>query len=254
MLGSLSKSGTEQQQDVPRLLATLAGNSVGAKQVAAHPFRAVTEALMPILLDRVSGPHNDGASQEAWHAAVSYPGKPNVDANEAALLNRVFHFAEDIGISQGAERGAVIPLPQRLSGASFEDTFGMPEKEASRRLFRCKNFCTNSDEIKWVLVQAQAACDYAQKNPGPLPYYIGMDIEESAINSSDPPPQSLWMSPKFYLRGSIRHLQVNTRIQLPLVEAEARLQTPLYRIREQLLAQLLHRAQGNSARPGIISF
>ncbi len=256
LLGSRSKSGAEQQQDLPRLLATLARNSVGIQQVEAHPFRAVTEALMPILMDRVSGLYHEGTAQEPWRSAVSYPGKPNsnVEAHEAALLNKVFHFAEDIGLNKGAERGAVIPLPDRLSGEHFEATFGMPELDASRRLFRCKDFCPNSDKNGWVLVQAQAACDYAQKNPGPLPFYLAMDLKEHAINSGDPPPQSLWMSPKFHMNGSIRQLQVNTRIQSPLVEAEARLLTPLYRMREQLLAQLLHLVQGNSARPGIISF
>lgn len=254
MLGIPSKSGTKQQQDLPRLLATLARNSVGMKQVESHPFRAVTEALIPILMDRISCLSHEDASQEAWRSAISYDGKHNVEAGEAALLNKVFHFTEDIGLNQGAERGAVIPLPERLSGANFEDTFGMPELEASRKLFRCKDFLANKDKNMWVLVQAQAACDYAQKSPGPLPFYLAMDIEEHAINSGDKPPQSLWMSPKFHLSDSIRQLQVNTRIQAPLVEAEARLQTPLYRIREQLLAQLLHHAQGNSARPGIISF
>ena len=254
MLGRPSKSGAEQRQDLPRLLTTIVRNSVGIKQVAAHPFRAVTEALMPILMDRVSGLYDQAASQETWSSALSYQGKPNVETGEAALLNKVFHFAEDIGLNQGAERGAVIPLPERLSGANFEGMFGMPELDPSHSLFRCKDFRANSDRNRWVLVQAQAACDFAQKNPGPIPFYLAMEIEESAINSGDKPPQSLWMSPKFLSIGSIRQLQVNTRIQLPLVEAEARLQPPSYRIREQLLAQLLHFAQGNSARPGIVSF
>ena len=54
--------------------------------------------------------------------------------------------------------------------------------------------------------------------------------------------------------NSIRELQVNTRVQVPMSEASAKACKPLYRLREQLLADLLHRAQTNNARPGIIAF
>ena len=253
MLGDENKPGELQRKDLPRLLSAMAVNSVGEQNVDADPFRAVNEALMPMLQDRIASQdvHND--LDQVWPDAAEGRGAHHFSAGEAAELNRAFHIADDIGALKGAERGAVIPLPKSMRGPSFEPHFGISETQASQKLFRCKNFAPGSGPSRWVLIQCQAACDYAQKNPGPLPFLLGMDIEQSAIDKNRA-PQSLWQSPAFTRAASIRQLQVNTRIQVPLVGEVAREQSPLYRLRDQLLGQLLHHAQINNARPGIVSF
>lgn len=253
MLGVQNKTGELQRKDIPRLLSAMAINSVGEQNVVASPFRAVNEALMPILQDRMADQDVEENLLQIWLDATNPVADPKVDAGEAAELNRAFHIAEDNSANKGAERGAVIPLPQSMSGAKFECNFGITESQASQKLFRCQEFAPGGNASRWVLVQAQAACDYAQKNPGPLPFYLGIDVERSSINKGSA-PQSLWQSPQFTMRNSVRQLQVNTRIQVSLVEAVAKEQVPLYRLRDQLLSQLLHHAQANSARPGIISF
>ena len=252
-LGKDVKTGKQQRKDITRLLAAMAGSSVGARNVGASPFRAVSDALMPILADQMTATHTRGKRAQVWREAVTFVGRPDVLADEAVRLNRAFHVADDVGMNQGAERGAVIPLPYSMSGANFVRRFGMPELQASRELFRCQHFLPDDSRNVWVLVQAQAACDYAQRVRGPLPFYLALDIESTSLNK-DTPPQFLWRSPRFAFNGSVRELQVNTRIQVPMVEPEARLQRPLYRLREQLLAQLLHCAQANNSRPGIASF
>ena len=253
-LGTPGKKSEEQQNDVARIMVAMAVEAVGQQNVGANPFRAVNEALLPVLADHVASTQIGGISENVWQQVISSSGTTNsINAPEAALLNRVFHIAEDTGTDRGAERGAVIPLPCGMSGDQFEVTFGIPENDAAERLFRCQNFQAGSEHCRWVLVQAQAACDYAQRRPGPLPFYLGMDVAENSI-SSNRAPQALWRSPAFDLVGSVRQLQVNTRVQIPLSGEVARSHEPMYRLREQLLAELLHHAQTNNARPGIVSF
>ena len=253
-LGTPGKTSEEQQNDLARITVAMAVEAVGQQNVGANPFRAVNEALLPVMADLVASTQVDSISKDVWQQVINNSGATNnISASEAALLNRVFHIAEDTGTDQGAERGAVIPLPCGMSGDQFVPTFGIPENDAAERLFRCQNFQPGSEHSRWVLVQAQAACDYAQRRPGPLPFFLGMDVAESNL-SSNRAPQALWRSPAFDLGGSVRQLQVNTRVQIPLSGEAARSHEPMYRLREQLLGELLHHAQTNNARPGIVSF
>ena len=253
-LGTSGKTGEEQQKDVSRAMNAMVTALVGQQDPEANPFRAVNETLLPVLTDHVAVLQIDSASENAWRRVVGNGGAgQSISHQEAARLNRVFHIAEDIGADRGAERGAVIPLSCAMLGDRFEATFGIPEDDAAVKLFRCRNFQAGSVECRWVLIQAQAACDYAQNRAGPLPFYLGMDVVESSLSTSSA-PQALWQSPRFEFDGSTRQLQVNTRVQIPLSREAARGYEPLYRLREQSLADLLHRAQTNNARPGIVSF
>ena len=144
-------------------------------------------------------------------------------------------------------------MPDNLSGEKFEGTFGLKQETLAKRQFGCKNFLTDDEQFQWVLVQSQAACDYAQRQPGPLPFYLGLEIEESD-KSSNMPPAALWTCPPFKVNGRIRVLRVSARfhVSLPLQAAETH--SPLYRLRDQLLADLIHHVHTHGARPGMISF
>ena len=202
MLGSADKTGGAQQDDITKLICAMAVEAVGQQNVAANPFRAVNEALLPVLADHVAASEVDNASANLWHQVVNNGNVgQSINDQEAALLNRVFHIASDIGANQGAERGAVIPLPRTMLGNLFEDTFGISEIHAAERLFRCREFQVGGDQYHWVLVQVQAACDYAQRQPGPLPFFLGMEIIESSISNNRAPQRfgavlsSMWTVP-----------------------------------------------------------
>ena len=254
MLGKNSKTSTEQQDDTPRLLDKMAMESVGKENVAGIRFRAVNEALLPILSDHIAALRTQDDSNSVWSKPFSVnASKVSIKENEAAQLNWTFHIAQDISADQGAERGAVIPLPCELRGGKFEVTFGMDESLAAKNQFRYKNNETDNEQLRWVLVQAQAACDYAQRQPGPLPFYLGIEIEASKSDSNTA-PASLWRSPNFMMDDKIQQLQVNFRFMVCLPVQAAENIEPLYRLREPLLADLIYRAHTYGARPGMISF
>ena len=177
-------------------------------------FGAVNDALLPILADRIAKTRHGQIDDELWRAALAIPAareRPSDD--ESARLNRLVHVAAAAG-TRPTERGAVIALPTEHR-ACFHDHFGISEKDAATKRFRCKNFDPQSDRVRWVLVQCQAACDYAQSNPGSVPFYLGLDFPDEQL-SSKKPPDSTWSGPIFAFASQVRRLRVNAGFPLTL--------------------------------------
>lgn len=253
-LASSADAAVSQPEEAGRLLARLAVAAVGKDHVEQDRFHAVNEAMLPILADRISALRSADDTQDAWREAFSEAdlGR-SLSAVEAAKLNRFIHIETSIQGNSGAERGAVIPLPDNLSGERFEGTFGLKQEIVAKKQFGCNDFLGDAEQFQWVLVQSQAACDYAQRQPGPLPFYLGLDINVSNI-SRDKPPAALWTSSPFEINGRIRVLRVSARFQVSLSLQLAESNSPIYRLRDQLLTDLIHHVHTYGARPGMISF
>ena len=251
MVGGSSKTSTEQKLDVPRLMAGMAIASAGRENVLANPSRAVSDALLPLLGDHVSTSLSQVESTALWRASLNLDNSVLTE-EESGQLNAAIHLAVDVGTQQGAERGAVIPLGDVLSslGCAFMGLFGIEEAEASKKQFRCRDF--PSGDPHWVLVQAQAACDYAQSKPGPLPFYLGLDMLKSASDTGSA-PAALWVSPFYRMEGKTRILKVNARFSVSLTAVCAKAVKPCYRLREQALGHLVHHLHSYGSRPGMIS-
>ena len=244
--------GEDRAKEVGGILDRLAAAAVGRVHVDEDRFRAVNDALLPILADRVAQMAPGQIDQDLWRAALTIPaaaGSPSED--ESARLNRLIHIADSRGTS-ATTRGAVIPLPDSYR-AGFLDRFGITELDAATKRFRCKKFDPSSSRFRWVLVQCQAACDYALSNPGSVPYYLGLDFPQEHRSSKNP-PQSTWRGPMFEFNGVIRRLRVNAGFPLALPASETRDVAPLYRLREQMLNDLLYHVHSHGARPGMMSF
>ena len=255
---SLASSGggaVNQPEEVGRLLARLAVEAVGREHVEQDRFRAVNEALLPILADRISALRSADDANEAWEEAFSEADvrTRSLSPDEAAKLNRSFHIETSVQANTGSERGSVIPLPGNLSGEQFEGMFGLKQEIVAKKQFGCKNFLTANERFRWVLVQSQAACDYAQRQPGSIPFFLGLQIDASNVKK-DTPPAALWASPPFEIDDRIQVLRVSARFQVSLPVHLAETNSPLYRLRDQLLTDLIHHVHTYGARPGMISF
>ena len=238
-------------EELGRILARLGIAAVGKAHVTEDRFHAVNEALLPILADRIANLPSGDSDNDVWQAAVKTDGVQNLTAEAAAKLNRMAHFAP-LQSTGGFERGAVVKLPQAIKD-NFSNKFGLDENKAANDQFRCKDFDPKNESLRWVLVQAQAACDYAQKQPGPLPYFLGLDLPKEHRRSKTP-PASLWGSPAFEIDRTIRLLHVNTRFPVSLSRNEFQNVEPLYRLREQILNDLTYKLHSHGGRPGMISF
>ena len=242
-------------EEVGRLLSILAVEAVGKQHADEDWFRAVNEALLPILDDRIATMRSRDVDNDLWQTAM---GEANtgrkLSLDEAAKLNRLLHIAPSTHDGNGAERGAVIDLPEELS-ETFADTFDLAPhpQDAAEKQFWSKRLGKDDDSFRWVLVQTQAACDYAQTQPGPLPFHLGLCLLASRVRRGTA-PAALWRSPCFEFDGQACHLHVNARFQVSLPSAKAEQAGLMFRLREQLLNDLIYQLHGYGARPGIISF
>ena len=241
--------------EVGRLLGRLAVGAVGSKHVEKDRFRAVNDALLPILADRIASMRSQDTDNELWRNALEGAGAGSrLTRDEAAKLNRLLHIAPSTPDDDRGERGVVILLPEEFLGKAFMRTFDLTATEAMEDQFGCKRSEEDDDQVRWVLVQTQAACDHAQNQPGPLPFHLGLCLPASRNRKRKKPPVALWRSPCFEYESGASFLHVSARFQVSWPRNRARRETPLFRLREQLLNDLIYHLHGYGARPGIISF
>lgn len=250
-LAMTSADAGSPDKELGSLLVSLATAAVG-EHVETDPFQAVNGALLPILADSLATtPSND---DPLWRAVIEDRGsQQRLDLETAARLNRLLHFAMQPETIRGDARGAVIALPEEYRGDAFEATFGLSAADELAKQFAFRKLENESILDDWVLVQCQAACDYAQKQPGPIPYQLGLLVPAERRAKNRKPPESLWQSPCFDLNDEVFFLHVNARFSLSLPRTRAKGEEPLFRLREQLLNELIYRLHSYGARPGIVS-
>lgn len=240
---------SDRNADAGRILSQLGIAAVGKKHVDDDRFRAVNEALLPILADRIASLRSSASSADLWQAAFDSPSRSQaLTPAQAAHLNSMVHLDTGAGAS---ERGVVIPMPQDMR-RSFQRRFGLDEPAAGKQ-FHCAGFAQNDARFRWVLVQTQAACDYAQSRPGPAPCYLGLEMPFPVRRGSSL-PAALWSSPAFELGGKVRQLRVSAAFPVSIGPKKFRASKSIYRLREQILNDLIYHMHSHGARPGMLSF
>lgn len=234
------------------LLYNLAMAAVGSGHVDENRFRAVNAALLPILADRTSFA-TSRVEDNVWAKALSSRNQNTAISNyDKARLNRLVHIASPDQYSRSEEPGAVIGLPSQFVGPAFEGLFSIAEEKALFDEFLCK---ADSDigNRRWVLVQTQPACDYAQRQSGTLPFYLGLELAAEAVRGNAKAPDSLWRSPRYEWNGKECFLHVSARYPLSMARSSVAGVPQIYRIREQLLANLTQRLGVYASRLGIVA-
>ena len=233
-------------KEVSRILAKLAVGAVGKDHIEDDRFHAVNEALLPILTDHIASMHLKNDGRDIWQKAFNSSDiKSPLLPEEAARLNRLVQI--DPVTDNGARSGSVIDLPEEFSGENFEKQFGLEQEKAASEQFSCKE---SEEKLSWVLVQCQAICDYAQNKPGPLPYYLGLELPHTLKGH----PKALWVSPPFEKNGSTVYLHVSARFPVSLPPKFTEQKNVRYRLREQLLNDLIYHIHSYGARPGMLRF
>ena len=235
---------------VSRLLYKLAVAAVGEQHVENSRFRAVNDALMPVLADRLSFLES-GPGIAVWQDAFD-PQVHNqvLSPQEVSKLNRMVHIASPSDGNKGNERGAVVKLPKRFTESRFKKEFTIGETELAKEEFFCHSF--QASECRWVLVQAQPACDYALNRPSTLPFYLGLELPVQ-LEGTGRFRESLWRSPRYEYEGVDRLLHVSARFPVSISRDEAIGMNPVYRLREQLVGNLSHHLHSYGSRLGIVS-
>ena len=255
-LAALDDDDMRESLGLPGLLGHLAVAAVGRSHVERNRFRAIAQALVPVLSDRVASSSIDGRRgtdvRELCDAAIR-EGDLDVKlhANLSARLNTSSLLAtSDVG--SATDRGSVLRLSDVLEDDTFSDLFGADEFDTALQEFGRKDNASDSG-CRWVLVQARAACDHAQGRSGPLPFYLGLELPADLVRSKKL-PDACWKGLEVWLDEGIRLLRVNARFGVFLTEHDLSNVEPRYRLREPLLADILYHIHRYGARPGMIAF
>lgn len=239
------------------ILGQLASGAVGQSHVEDNPRAAIVSAIAPILADRIVNRKRDEYS-EVWQNAVTLGGGAPLDSVRAGKVNRMLHVAvagsETI---QPSDWGAVVEFPDVWwNKKELHRRFGVTMKQLLGDEFKIGR--AGRDRCRPRLVRIGAACDYAQNRPGPLPYLLGLEIDDDIERKPDDTgtvrlPASEWTSPSLLLEADPPFvLAVNTRYLLSVTPDDAKDWQPVYRLREQLLMHLISHASSHQARPGIV--
>jgi|GEM_PF-2426749 len=235
--------------ELGRLLNALATEAVGSSNVSKDRFAAVNEALLPILYDRVSRLRMAAPDERLWKEAIASPSKKaDLSGEEAAHLNTMLHLDFDVQTTKPTDRGIVLEYPaSMLDENPFREAFGMDTKG----FLESQLSLDPTADLRWVMVQIEGICDYAQAQAGPALYLLGV---ETAAKPTKAVPQAVWQSPMVIIDNEEKQILVNYRFGRTFTDALVKNNSKRYRLREALTNDLVSRFHSYGARPGIIAF
>ncbi len=231
------------------VLAALASAAAGGENARQDPRSAVRAALVPLLADRVAHRRQPEGPSKSWNSALDWNNVTQLESDAKARINRMIHL-DEVTDSAGAHAwGAVVELPEDWRQSDeLQRRFAVCEANLAKREFKLKSETLPTPR----LVRIGAVCDHAMNRQGPLTYLLG--VEASTNQTRDKPPASVWTSPPF-LRDSSQDpfkLRVNARFTVTAAPEDVACWKPVYRLREQLLMQLVSHAANHLSRPGIL--
>ncbi|WP_428156299.1 hypothetical protein [Brevundimonas sp.] len=234
------------------VLSRLARAAVGKPNAVIDPRAAVNAVLGPILSDRLSHAVGNGTLWKKALTRVSRSKLPDMPLADQGTMNRMLHLAEAGSEPQmRSSDWGVVSAPNWIA-ATYLSRLGISKESFLTKVLKVP--VGSQADVTLVVVRAGATCDHAQGRDGPVPYYVGAIVPEEIIQQREDVPASEWMSPVLSVpgtAGSVR-IAVNARFPLTLVRDVANRMTPSFRIREQLLMQMITAAGDYQSRPGIV--
>ncbi len=234
------------------VLARLAGAAVGEPHVAADPRAAITSALAPILADRIVNQRESEAASDVWKSAVAGNSETALDPMSLGKVNRMLHIAVPPETIKPIDWGAVVKLPDAWwTDEKMKKRFDVTRCELLEQEHMLRK--EEGERCRPRLVRIGAACDHAQNRPGPLTYLLALEVPVGCRRKGKL-PASVWSSPTLAVNEDDPFvLEVNARYALNMVKACTEEWQSVYRLREQLLMQLIAHAGSYLTRPGIVS-
>ncbi|MFT2815557.1 hypothetical protein [Leifsonia sp. A12D58] len=258
--------------EVSAVLKRIAIDAVGESQALADPESAVHIAMLPLLHDQIQDTASRAGSVDVWNNA--YEGAPEplpkLSREKAAKLNSHLHLQlATNGDVTPTSWGALSSLEPDFSWADFgfDGAKQFVEKVVQKQVqtqwldnvVDMEIDDSNTRRVRVGQVRIGAACDFAQKAHGPIPFVLAAFIPVRKDHAAKKPVladrSTAWMSPLMDIgewgRG---HLFVDPRFSRTRGHQQAQQFTPVARIREQLLIELISTVSHHGARPGITQF
>lgn len=249
MLLKLAKQRAGELKDtLDTLLSALAQAAYGEELAADCPGNALEEVLLPILQDSLSHLPDDTCRRERWNRAMPSAVDRKECLNEivgGAGINTALHIVQfPPGSATGRERGSVIRI---ACPTLFRYRFSEDPAQTLKRFF-----VKDDAEHRWMAIQVEAACDFAQRKSPCIPFVLAAEIP-AASKLKDKHSPAIWRSPSFLSEeGKEVCLVANVLYTATVTCDKAQRHSAVYRLRESLVSQLVFRKSQNEARLGIV--
>ena len=253
----------DPSEKMDRLLSKLSVDAFGKGHASDHVFESVNEALMPILSDALNTEFFSGPSSDIWAKAVTKFNDVNTLADDVVCkLNSTVVLEVSTNI-KSYRRGAILELPlDWLTDEAFARTFGAKPKSIRGDLLKLET----PKDPKWVLIQAQASCDFAQGRVGPMPYLLAAVIPSNFKRQQKDAkdltlPANVWQSPQLQKSAGISeefdfHFEILHGMACQLTKArldEVGFKV-LGRLKDQIITSVGYEYHSHGSRPGFVSF
>jgi hypothetical protein len=258
-----SRNASGYSAGIDEVLSRLAREAVGKSNVASDARAAINVILAPIMSDMIVSRAASNEDNELWKKAITRSEDSklgNASLSDAGRFNRMLHVAKpEHGTIRASDWGAVIELPKEwLTDEHMNYWFGVTLKELLGSEFKIPS--SGLKDCRACLIRVGAVCDHAQGKKGPNPYIFGFEIPASVERMKDKTgkdiarPASTWSSPILSLLSAEVpfHLVCSCRFTISLTSEVVKAWQLRYRIREQMLMQLITHANAYMARPGIV--
>ncbi len=253
--------GNTLNSGLASLFKGLCDAAVGRNNAARDPQGALSLALLPLLSDRLYG-RSLGEPSNSFADAYALGGKSatKLAVQEIAKLNTRLHFAapdlpDFVPSDWGVLSGLQPRFPWRRHGLDGKQYFfrdGLGLKSGYYGFKDDHDFAP----FKVYQLRVGAACDFAQRTDGPIPFVLAGVVPDPTGKVPDKAPRnaSNWVSPLISLGGDLCRLMVNPRLQYSLSTASAANLRPDLRMRESMLIELVSAIGHHGSRPGIMRF
>ena len=237
--------------EVDIVLSRLAIAAVGDQNVSKDPRAALNACLAPILADCIAGQsmvHDVGL----WQRAITHGEVPPLPPAQSGLVNRMLHIAlPHTGTILPTDWGAFVEFPLNWDDDdAVKSRFGLTGGELLGSHFKVQP--DHYPDCRPGLLRIGAPCDYAQNKSGPVTYLLTLEVPHT-VRFTGKSPGAIWESPCLSLDGVAAHrLLASSMFPWTTNPSDTACWRVLYRVREQLLMQLVHSFGMYSTRPGCI--
>jgi len=108
-------------------------------------------------------------------------------------------------------------------------------------------------KYRWVEIQVEAACDFANQKSPCIPYILAVEVP-ATVELQDKHADSIWRSPAFLSEADEEvRLVANVRYVAMISPKKAKARNALYRLREPLVNELAFHKSRQETRPGIVA-
>jgi len=198
---------------LPTLLKRFAIEAVGLPNVDTEPRSALQTALLPLLQDNLQNAPVEGAEWNRAFENATTP-VPSLSRDQASLLNTKLHLLRpdaDHPISP-LGWGAICELEPDLDWGEFGLADATAEGLVGAERYKSEIISRGvtidlpqyKDGITFVQIRIGAACDYAQKTTGPIPFVLAALLPPRSGNKLHElkPKSTAWLSVGARLRFS----------------------------------------------------